>query len=85
MMQRTQNAPPAAVVILLLAGLFPAGDTWYHTVAEPVLSNQFRYALPLFISNGTDETRENSAQNRVSGVCLQRAGAAMTLVLGADK
>jgi hypothetical protein len=73
------------VLVLLLAGLLPAGDAWYRAVALPALSSQVRYAVPLFISGGAAARRGDSAQTSVAGTRLQRAAAAMTLVLEAGK
>jgi hypothetical protein len=81
-MTRASIRPSIPVLVLLVAGLLPAGDAWYRAVALPALSVQVRYAVPLFISDGAAAPRADSAQASVSGTRLQRAAAAMTLLLG---
>ena len=84
-MKRAYNRPSIPVMALLVAGLAPAGEAWFSAVAVPALSIQIRYAVPLFVSGGGAATRENRSGAGVSATRLQRAAAAMTLLLEARK
>ncbi|MBA3974768.1 MAG: hypothetical protein C0504_11200 [Candidatus Solibacter sp.] len=82
--QRSERAS-IAVFAVLAAGLLPAGEAWYRAVAMPALSVQARCAMPLFIkARGTDD-HGGPTRDELTGTSLQRAAAAMTVLLGARK
>lgn len=84
MRQRSERAS-FAVFVVLAAGLLPAGEAWYQAVAMPALSVQVRCAVPLFVMARGAEARGEGARSGVTGTSLQRAAAAMTMLLEARR
>lgn len=84
-MRRGCDGPSIPALVLLLAGLLPAGDAWYHTVAAPALSIQLRYAVPLSIAAWGAADSGEARRSGVSKTSLKKAAAAMALILEAHK